>query len=117
MNTIPKRVSKTVVSSAKPISRAIHEKTKQEKAKKNIRSELSRLLANRYTEAGRDSIANTPNKGTRKASAALGKTRRTIDAPKMKRKHLKGRSKFLSFNKLDMIAIEAAAVTGTKDHL
>jgi hypothetical protein len=90
---------------------------KQEKAKKNIRSELSRLFTNRYIEAGKDSDANAPNKGTRKASAALGKTRRTMDAPKMKRKHLKGRSKFLSFNKLDMVAIIAAAVTGTKDQL
>jgi len=90
---------------------------KQEKAKKNIRSELSRLFMNRYIEAGRDSIANALNKGMRKTSAVLGKTRKTMDAPKMKRKHLKGRSKLLSFNKLDMIAIEAAAVTGTKDHL
>jgi hypothetical protein len=90
---------------------------KQEKAKKNIISELFRLFMTRYSEAGRDSDANALNKGMRKASAALGKTRRTMDAPKLKRKHLKGQSKFLIFNKLDMVAIKAAAVTGTKDHL
>ena len=72
---------------------------------------------NRYIEAGRDSIANTLNKGMRKTLAVLGKTRKRMDVPKMKRKHLKDRSKLLNFSRLDIIAIEAAAVIGTKDHL